>query len=356
MTNNSRNVQEIERDIERERAQLSRSLDALQSQFSLEGIFRQASDQVSRHGGEFGSSISRSVKSNPIALALTGIGLAWMIYGENRRHDEASLSSRTTSRPLDTSPFGEDRTAAYGRHSTVGDYGSAGGASNSASSRLSDAADTVSGAASDAKRAASDRWDRAQSTASNYADSASAYARRTRASAEDLRRRLYEGTENLSESARQKVVAARERAQQAQERVEDAARRGKSEAVDFFNSQPLVAGALALAVGAAIGALAPRTRTEDDAAGAHSDRLFAEAERVFREEAEKAEKVVKKAATEAKTVAREEKAKADSKAPGDKTAAEAAVSKAKSSGKRVASAAKEEASKQKLGQPKSGSN
>lgn len=354
MTNNSRNVEEIERDIERERAQLSRSLDALQSQFSLEGIFRQASDQVSRHGGEFGSSISRSVKSNPIALALTGVGLAWMIYGDNRKHDNASTDGRTTTRTMHTSHVGDDATKAYGTHDTVGDFGS--GSSDSGSSRLSHAADTVSGAASDAKRAVSDRWDLAQSSASDYADSASAYARQTRASAEDLRRRLYEGTENLSESARQKVVAARERAQQAQERIENAAKRGTSEAVDFFQSQPLVAGALALAVGAAIGALAPRTKPEDDAAGAHSDRLFDEAERLFRAEAEKAEKVVKKAVSEAKTIAREEKAKADSKAPGEKTAAEAVVSKAKSSGKRVAGAAKKEASKQKLGQPESSSS
>ncbi|MGJ8570773.1 MAG: DUF3618 domain-containing protein [Hoeflea sp.] len=348
MTNESSNVHEIEREIERERAQLSRSLNALQDRFSLEGIFRQASDQVTRHGGDFGSSVGKSVKDNPIALALTGIGLAWMIYGDNRKqNDRPHGSGGSAGDPMSPS-YRDGPTSLHGAHASPGEYGSGNG---NGSSRISDATGAVADAASSAKRGVSNRWDRAQSAASDYADSAGAYARSTRASADDLRRRLYEGTENLSESARQSVVAARERAQQAQEKLERAAGHGKKEAINFFNEQPLVAGALALAVGAAIGALAPRTKTEDDLAGSQSDALFNEAERVFRQEVDKAEKVVKRATAEAKSVASEVKSDADRKAPGKKTAAQAAASKAKSAGKRVADAAKSEATKQNLGKP-----
>ena len=43
MTNDSRNPEEIEREIERERAGLADTLDDLQDRFSVEGIARQFS-------------------------------------------------------------------------------------------------------------------------------------------------------------------------------------------------------------------------------------------------------------------------------------------------------------------------
>ena len=80
MTNDSRNPEEIEREIERERAGLADTLDDLQDRFSVEGIARQFSDQFREHGGDWGRSISDAAKRNPVALALTGAGLAWMMF------------------------------------------------------------------------------------------------------------------------------------------------------------------------------------------------------------------------------------------------------------------------------------
>jgi ElaB/YqjD/DUF883 family membrane-anchored ribosome-binding protein len=177
-------------------------------------------------------------------------------------------------------------------------------------------------------------------------------ARNLAASASDraaaMRTRLAEGTESLSEEARNRVVAARERAVEARHAASRYGRQGRDRAVDMFEEHPLIAGALAVAVGAAIGAALPRSRTEDQYLGEHSDNLMAEAERIYEDEKSKLGKVAKAATDEAKTIANETKANADEAAPAD-TAAQAAVDKAKSSGQRIADAAEDEAKKQKLG-------
>ena len=75
MTSNNRSPEEIEREIERERAGLTSTLDDLQDKFSVETIARQFSDQFREHGGDIGRSVTDAVKRNPIALALTGVGV-----------------------------------------------------------------------------------------------------------------------------------------------------------------------------------------------------------------------------------------------------------------------------------------
>ncbi len=98
MTNNTRSPEEIEREIERERAGLTSTLDDLQDKFSVETIARQFSDQFREHGGDIGRSVSDAVKRNPVALALTGAGLAWLMLGDksggSRRYDRDEYDRR----------------------------------------------------------------------------------------------------------------------------------------------------------------------------------------------------------------------------------------------------------------------
>ncbi len=126
--------------------------------------------------------------------------------------------------------------------------------------------------------------------------------RRMRASASELMERMYEGTQDMTEEARQRVIAAREAAYNAQQQAEEMMRRGQREMADLFSSQPLVVGALAMAAGAAIGGLLPRTDMEDAAMGEERDRLFEEAERIYRQEREKAGAVIGAAASAATEV------------------------------------------------------
>ena len=423
MTNDSRNPEESEREIERERAGLANTLDDLQDRFSVEGIARQFSDQFREHGGDWGRSVSEAAKRNPVALALTGAGLAWLVFGSGNTRDNrgyegldrerahpvpvpvtntdnrpAVRDARRSSAPASAyaSSYGSERNAtdnvpAWARdvhhddddgrglgdraRSAAGSVkGAAGSAASGVSGAASSAAGGVKGAASsvsDGARSAGSsvasgaRYarDRAsygassavasvRSTASGAANSVRDGASAANERAHALRDRLSEGTEQMSAEARERIVMARARAVDAWDAGGRYARQGRERASDMFEEHPLVAGALALAVGAAFGAALPRSRTEDTYMGEHSDALFSEAERIYADEREKLGKVAKAATDEAGKVLKETKANADAAAD-EETAADAAVKKAKESGQRVADAAKDEADKQKLGDVKS---
>ncbi|SDO76042.1 Protein of unknown function [Lutimaribacter pacificus] len=255
MPTDTRTPDQIERDIERERAELADAVDALQRKFSPEAVIREIAGGVRRHGGEFGTAVSRSAKQNPLALAVTGVGLAWLIFG--RSHDDPAEGLRR----------GADRRS-FDRHPDTGipwtgypDW------------------------------AQPDPDDGAGQMARNAAE-------RTR----KTRERLAQGTETLGETARERVIDARSRALDMAGQAEEAAlrgyRRSRDATADFIEERPLVAGAIAMAAGAALAGALPRTRREDETFGETRDALFDEAERIFREESHKAGQAVQAAAEE----------------------------------------------------------
>ncbi|QAX28779.1 DUF3618 domain-containing protein [Leisingera sp. NJS204] len=92
MTNDNRSPKGIEREIEEQRSDLTSNLEDLQDKFSIDTAVRQISEQFREHGGDMGRSISDQVNANAIPLALTGIGLAWMMFGSQQRPAAASRS------------------------------------------------------------------------------------------------------------------------------------------------------------------------------------------------------------------------------------------------------------------------
>ncbi|MGR3761800.1 DUF3618 domain-containing protein [Roseobacteraceae bacterium NS-SX3] len=431
MTTESRSPREIEREIERNRAQLTSNLENLQDRFSVDSVMRQIGDQLREHGGEIGHAVSRTVKENPAAVALTGIGLAWLIFGGGQKPRGSRPSVRPVrdyGRDLDYDGHSDDGGYSTGAASrsrwedrpASGDYGSSyaasrsvprpdprmkggtvgvpswartddlddngggiadraasaaasardsiTGAASAAGDKAAEAGSAVSGAASDAGTAAKSKASAAGSavkdkaaaageavrgTASAAASAASGAMHSAQERAARMRARLAEGTENLSEEARARVIAAREAAVDARRRAAAAVARQSEQAADLYDRQPLVAGALALALGAAIGGALPRTRTEDDLMGAHSDALMERAEEIFREEREKAAAVLEAAKSEAEAIAKEKREEIDRKTPSAEAAAKTVAEEAKAAGKRVADAAAEKAKEKNLGKPSS---
>lgn len=186
-----------------------------------------------------------------------------------------------------------------------------------------------------------------------YADAKGRYA----AKSAELQARLSEGTENMSEQARVRIMRARQAAADAQRDMEMRLGQARAGSQRMYDEQPLVGGLIAMGVGAAIGALLPRTETEDRYLGQHRDRLFDEAERVFEEESGKLRAVADAALDEARDVADEklgavsgeaEKAKANT--PYGQEAVDKAEGEVRSAAQRVADRAQSEAEKQGLGQ------
>lgn len=289
-----RSPEEIERQLEQERAGLAEDLDDLREKFSIDTIVRQTAEQIRAHSGDIGASVSRAVKENPLAVAVTGVGLAWMIFGDrsgatstrHRDHDDpyVARSRRYTGQGAPASATGavrgyggQDHDLPAWARSVDHSYHGAdddSGHGPSAKERLTG----VSVAARD----------KLHETATSVQDRAKA-----------LRERLSHGTEHLTEEGRARVLAAREKAHHAREVAMTRMTEGRDKAVDLFEEQPLIAGALALALGAAIGAALPHTRFEDEHFGETSDELIREAERIFTEERAKLGSTLEKAADDA---------------------------------------------------------
>lgn len=418
MSEDHRTPNEIERDIERERAELANTVDELQDRFSPETIIREVARGFSEHGGDFGRSVRESVKQNPVALTLTGVGLAWMMFGRsysdrddttvhrtvthNRhrsydtgetrdlydrddgldRYREPRRASFTTRRYPDDSDWAyadlsddwddgdwdddEDglfdtasdaassAASGVGRAAgTVGDSarsaaGAVGSGARSAAGAVGSGARSASGAVRSGASSIADAVGRAADGASDAGNAAMARAAR-------MRDRLAEGTENMSDAARDRIVNARARFLDARRRADEAARRNlrrSQDAVgDFIEEQPLVAGALAMAVGAALAGALPRTQREDEMFGAKSDELYDEAERVFRRERAKLRDVANATMDEARDIANEKRADMDAAAPGNRSAVGAAADELRDAGQRVADRARDEARKTGLGDP-----
>lgn len=161
------------------------------------------------------------------------------------------------------------------------------------------------------------------------------YRARASRTASDLRASIDEGTHNMSEEARNRVRQARAAAIAAQQHLEATVGEATGRARRTAQDNPLLVGALAFAAGAAIAALLPRTETEDRAIGSYRDRMFDEADRVFREESAKLKKVAEA------TVAEGQSALKDAMSDTGETMEGAAS--------RVSNAARDEASSQRLG-------
>jgi hypothetical protein len=74
----------IEREIDEERRGLTVTPDELQHRFSFDRKATEVGRCVRSQSGEIAGAVSRAVRKNPMAIPLTGAGIAWMVLGKCR--------------------------------------------------------------------------------------------------------------------------------------------------------------------------------------------------------------------------------------------------------------------------------
>ena len=85
-----RSVTELEREVDRERERVSATIDELQARASVGSLVDQLVKAVGENGGEVSRNLGRSLRDNPLAALLTGVGLAWLMAGSGRPRDEGA--------------------------------------------------------------------------------------------------------------------------------------------------------------------------------------------------------------------------------------------------------------------------
>ena len=89
----TRRPEQIEDEIERTRADVGATIDAIQEKLTPGQMMDQALQYVRSSGaGDFGSNLGRAVRDNPLPVALIGIGVAWLAMGGRLRSDHSPVT------------------------------------------------------------------------------------------------------------------------------------------------------------------------------------------------------------------------------------------------------------------------
>lgn len=302
-SDNNRSPEEIERDLEQTRSEISRTIDAIQDKITPGQLANDAYGFIRSGSGDFAKSLGVAAKNNPVPFALMGVGLAWLVMGGGRT---APYMRRGSSDQYDNGESGIGRSIgnAVG---AAGEYAqSAGDYARSATGYAASAGRATAGAASRAGRALFGAGRRAGETASGISnkmgDMTSGASERVRDLADDAR----ELASEWSEDATQLAENARERMHRATEVVEERAMEMRDNANHLLREQPLVVGAIGLAVGAVLGALLPLTRRENELMGETRDQLLEQAKEKGQETLEQATETAKSVAAAAAEAAKSE--------------------------------------------------
>lgn len=332
MSSQSERLDGIERDIDQTRHRIDSTLDALSQKLSPNRLAAEALDAVRANGGEFAGNMLRTAKENPVALAMLAGSFAWLMMSDRRRHAEphraaAHDGSHAYARPDPggaAGPYaGTGAAPGYpvaGRHAdapagpaAVHSAGSgpdaglgstsgpstadrarsmAGSAGEAAGSAVHGAADAAHRAGQAAKDAAGKAGGAAAGTASAARAAAGSAADSVRAAAHDLR----DGIGGVGR-------AVGERSAEAYAGARDVTRR----AGEFLAENPLMVGAIGLALGGLVAAVLPATRREDEWLGETGDRVRGQAAEAVREAAREGRQVAEAAAGSAAEEARRQK-------------------------------------------------
>jgi ElaB/YqjD/DUF883 family membrane-anchored ribosome-binding protein len=277
---------EIERELDDTRSRLDATIDALQQKLAPGSMVEEAVTYFKEGGGvEFTQNLGRSVRENPIPVALIGIGVGWLVLNGSRRGDHGHGDWRDRSW-ADEGRFGGANRDVYGR-----------GLRNTG---MGYPRETSIHQPMPYEAAARDdtaiRAHEAGSALHRYPDEAeSAFQERVheaRGAVLGLTRRAGEAADSFKQRVEEAMHAAGERVGSMMQSVADMAGsvvdRGQaasrdmygygssaasgvrdmgSRSVDFVQERPLLLGALGLAVGAVIGMLVPSSRYERRMAG-----------------------------------------------------------------------------------------
>ncbi len=280
-------TEQIREQIVETRRELSETIDAIQEKLSLQNISDQVKETVSEQvnhaltaakasvysatigkAGEFMKNVGREISrtdvgrvaaNNPFPLLLIGLGvglLAYQGFGSGSRRRTYNYRSGYDN-DYDRGYEGSNRSMLKSAQGKIGDAAS--GAYESVSDAASTAASSVTGAASTAANSVTDAASKVYSGATDYAG------------------RAYEKVGDLGSQAREQY--------------------------DYYlEENPLAVGAVALAVGAAVGLSLPSTRYEGQLVGEYRQNLLDKAQSAAGDLVDR----VKEVATEAKETIKDE--------------------------------------------------
>ncbi len=271
----------LEREVEASRAHVEETVEALRERMSVGDIVNEATRYFKESGGgDVAARLGQQVRDNPLPLLLVGVGLAWLMSGRGQPHFRESYRGGWSgendfmpgAKRYPASPGGSIERDRYGESF----FPEGGSAEDDTSKGESNSSVTES-----VRETLGDT----ASSMSNAADTTADWARRRSRAASRWGREAVESAGSWSADAYSQGGGYARSAYRSAERT----------FMDTLEREPLIFGAIGVAVGAAIGAMLPSTDVEDRYLGDVSARAKEEAEDLARDQLDRGESVLKRA-------------------------------------------------------------
>jgi hypothetical protein len=285
MTYDNKSAAELEREVAEQRSRVESRIGEIKDRLSPGQLLDEALSYTRHGGAHFASNLGSQISANPLPAALVGVGLAWLISST------ASGNGHAHHAPQADHAYDDDGYYPYARVSGGG------------LRRVSHAADEAGQWWSEFETGAGQRFkaksnelghraghftdetgkmfsgfiDDAGNRIHDFQDEAGNALSEARGWADhswrSMQRNLGIGLAGAGSAARDAIHNVRSGARQASGSMQQQSDMLSRQIVNLFDQQPLVAGALAFAVGAAVGAALPHTAQEDELLGAEADKL-----------------------------------------------------------------------------------
>jgi ElaB/YqjD/DUF883 family membrane-anchored ribosome-binding protein len=256
----------IRADIERTRERLGDTVEALGAQLNPSHLAQRVKDTVreatigkvqhmashtKERMADTGRDLAQTIRDNPLPAAMAAAGIGWLLLSRREQPMRYGVSA-------DRDPYGLE-----------GDRSPVRGMASNVTGKVQELGDKAANAADRVK-------EKAQDVTRRVVDSAKSTG------------------ERISETTDTALHQVRDKTRQATQRVEGQ-----------YQENPMALGAVALALGLAIGMSAPRTRREVEMVGDASDRVMDKARERIASTTERVESVIDRALPEVKEVVRE---------------------------------------------------
>jgi len=313
---------EIRAGIEQTRADMSETIDAIQDRLNPQHLKEQVKEQMREQFEEakatvreatigkaeemvqnVGDTISDArytlmdtIKQNPIPAALVGLGLSWLFMNRRSaprgyaRYANQNRNYRQTSYPT----YRDNAIGSSGYASSMGQR-NYGGTMDQGQRYYGDAMDqgqrNYGGAIEQGQRGVSDTLHRVQETAGNVVNQA--------------QEKVGNIAEQAQETAGNVVNQAQETAGYLADQAQYQAQRFEDRFQQALYQNPLAVGAVAVALGTAVGFVLPQTQRENELLGETRDQLIDRAQTVAQDTLEKVQQVAGEVMDQAQTTVQE---------------------------------------------------
>jgi hypothetical protein len=242
MTDNSTTNEDpaaIEQDIRRTQEDMSRTVDKLGSQLTAKNLFNALLDKADENGVDANYLID-GARRNPMALGLIAAGAIWLVSDKDAKFP--SMPSRGSKRG--GTSFDDDADFDYDVHHR--DY-----VAHMSTFEMRDGEDDIS------------YQRRRDLHRANFL----MCERNPNEDDHSFRTRLNEMTDKFRDKRRAWSDSASQTGSATRQRTQQLAQRASTRTQDLYDSNPLVGGILAAAIGAALGSTVPISRTEQEKLG-----------------------------------------------------------------------------------------